>query len=113
MKINRGMVVEVQLDPIRGHEQSGTRPSIVVSDSVIIADQRYELVAIVPLTTRRLTGVLYPKLAPGPTGLRFASFAMTDQIRSIDKERIVRILGEVPTNSMRHVEEGIRQFLGL
>ena len=50
MKLGRGAVVVVELDPTIGHEQRGVRPCIVVSDPDITSDQRYPLVCVVPIT---------------------------------------------------------------
>ena len=50
MKLGRGAVVVVELDPTLGHEQHGVRPCIVVSDPDVIGDQRFPLVCVVPVT---------------------------------------------------------------
>ena len=43
MKLGRGSVVLVELDPTVGHEQQGVRPCVVVSDPDVISDQRFPL----------------------------------------------------------------------
>jgi len=43
VKLGRGAVVIVELYPTIGHEQSGVRPCIVVSDPDVIRDQRFPL----------------------------------------------------------------------
>jgi mRNA-degrading endonuclease toxin of MazEF toxin-antitoxin module len=48
--LERGTVVLVELDLTRGHEQRGVRPRIAVSDSAVKADQRFPLIAVVPVT---------------------------------------------------------------
>src|SRR2546425_11153729 len=83
MRIERGSIVLMGLDPTRGHEQRGTRPCVIVSDSDVTADQRFPLVAVVPISTRAGEGALYPPLSPGKSGLRKGSFALVDQIRSV------------------------------
>ena len=50
MRLERGTLVLISLDPTRGHEQRGTRPCVVVSDAEISADQRYPLIAVVPVS---------------------------------------------------------------
>ena len=50
MKVARGTVVVVELDPVVGHEQHGVRPCMVVSDPAVNADQRFPLIAVTPLT---------------------------------------------------------------
>lgn len=51
------------------------------------ADQRLPLIAVVPVTGTPGEGALYPQLSPGASGLTKASYALIDQLRSIDKRR--------------------------
>lgn len=113
VKLDRGTVVLVALDPIRGHEHRGTRPCAVVSDADIASDQRYPLVAVVPISATAGEGALYPPLAPGRSGLRKTSFALVDQIRSVDKRRIERVFGKLSPTEIAAIDEGLTLFLGL
>lgn len=113
VKLSRGTVALVGLDPTRGHEQRGTRPCVIVSDAEVIADQRFPLVAVVPISTAAGEGALYPPLSPGSSGLRRASFALVDQIRSVDKRRIQRVFGSVSQSEITAIDEGLALFLGL
>jgi mRNA interferase MazF len=83
VKLGRGSIVVVELDPTFGHEQRGVRPCIVVSDPDVISDQRFPLVCVVPVTGTPGEGLLYPSLAPGQSGLAKKSFPLTDHLRSI------------------------------
>ncbi|HEV8118377.1 MAG TPA: type II toxin-antitoxin system PemK/MazF family toxin [Thermoanaerobaculia bacterium] len=49
MKLERGTIALVGLDPTAGQEQRGSRPCVIVSDPDVIADQRSGLVAVVPV----------------------------------------------------------------
>src|SRR5207244_8929640 len=82
MRIERGSIVLVGLDPTHGHEQRGTRPCVIVSDSDVSADQRFPLVAVVPISTRAGEGALYPPLSAGTSGLRKSSFALVEDRKS-------------------------------
>jgi mRNA interferase MazF len=113
VRLERGTVVLVTLDPTVGHEQRGVRPGIVVSDPEVIADQRYPLVAIVPITGTAGEGALYPILQPGRSGLAKTSYALIDHLRSVDKRRIRRVFGVVSTSEVDALDEGLALFLGL
>lgn len=113
MKIDRGTVVVVELDPTVGHEQAGMRPCVAVSDPSINADQRFPLIAVVPVTGTAGVGALYPPLSPGPSGLSKTSYALVDHFRSIDKRRIRRIFGPVSSSELASIDEGLELFLGL
>lgn len=113
MKLARGAIVWVDLDPTRGHEQRGVRPCVVVSSADVAAQQRYPLVCVVPITGTPGEGALYPRLAPGPSGLRRPSFALVDQLRSVDKARVRRAFGPVAADELEAIEIGLRLYLGL
>lgn len=113
MKVDRGTVVLVELDPTVGHEQRGVRPCIAVSDPAVNTDQRFPLIAIVPVTGTAGEGSLYPALAPGKSGLTKTSYALLDHLRSIDKRRIRRVFGRVADDELAAIDQGLRLFLGL
>jgi mRNA interferase MazF len=113
VRLGRGAVVVVELDPTIGHEQHGVRPCVVVSDPDVISDQRFPLVCVVPVTGTPGEGLLYPPLAPGQSGLAKKSFALIDQLRSIDKRRIRRVFGELAREEITAIDEGLAVFLGL
>jgi mRNA interferase MazF len=111
--LERGTVVLVELDPTVGHEQRGVRPCVAVSDPAINADQRFPLIAVVPITGTPGVGALYPSLAPAANGLRKPSCALVDHLRSIDKRRIRRIYGLVSAAELARIDQGLELFLGL
>lgn len=113
MKLGRGAVVLVDLDPTLGHEQRGVRPCVVVSDPEVIRDQRFPLVCVVPVTGTLGEGLLYPVLAPGPSGLAKTSFALIDHLRSIDKRRVRRVFGDLERGEIAAIDEGLAVFLGI
>ena len=113
MTLDRGTVVLLALDPTIGHEQRGVRPCIVISDPQVIADQRFPLIAIVPVTGTPGEGALYPLLQPGRSGLAKTSYALIDHLRSADKRRIHRVFGVVSTREIEALDDGLALFLGL
>lgn len=113
MRVGRGSVVVVELDPTFGHEQRSVRPCVVVSDPDVIGDQHFPLVCVVPITGTPGEGLLYPPLEPGRSGLAKTSFALIDQLRSIDKRRIRRVFGDLAREEIAAIDEGLTLFLGL
>jgi mRNA interferase MazF len=111
--MKRGAVVLVELDPTIGHEQRGLRPCVAVSDPAVNADQRFPLIAVVPVTGTRGDGALYPQLSPGKSGLTKTSYALIDHLRSIDKRRIRRLFGCVANDELAAIDQGLELFLGL
>ena len=113
MRLDRGTIVLVTLDPTLGHEQKGARPCLVVTDSEVTEDQRFPMVCVVPITKTRGEGALYPSLAPGRSGLRVSSYALVDQVRAVDKRRIAKFFGQVSAEELTAIDEGLRLLLGL
>ena len=113
MNLARGRIVVVALDPTRGHEQRGLRPCVVVSSSSVTNDQRYGLVAVVPVTSTPGEGLLYPKISPRSSGLRRNSWALVDQVRSVDKRRVSGVHGAVAPEELAAIDEALQAFLGL
>lgn len=113
MKLDRGTVVLLDLDPAVGHEQRGVRPCVVVSDPDVISDQRFPLVCVVPVTGTRGEGALYPTLQAGSSGLSKTSYALIDHLRAVDKRRVRRVFAQLPRPERDAVDEGLALFLGL
>jgi mRNA interferase MazF len=95
MMIKRGEIWLAELNPIRGSEQAGTRPVLILQNDSINKFTRTFLA--IPLTTnlRRAplpTCVLLPE---GEGGLTANSVALCHQLRVLDKSRLIRRLGVV------------------
>ena len=110
--LGRGTLVLLDLEPSLGHEQRGVRPCIVVSDPDVIADQRFPLICVVPVTGTPGIGALYPELGVGPSGLTKTSYALIDHLRAVDKRRIKRVYGPLRGDELAAIDEGLALFLG-
>jgi len=113
MPIERGDVFYVNLDPTKGSEQAGTRPVLVIQNNV--GNEYAPTVIIAPLTTKAFTK-RYPtnvNVSRGTAGLPTDSTVLLSQIRTIDKSRLERNVGHLPSALMRQVDEAIRISLGL
>jgi len=108
--VRRGDVVLVNLDPTVGVEIKKTRPAIVVSNDSI--NQFSQLVVVVPLTKN--TAHLSPSHVVIPKGsarLAFASKVVTEQIKAVDKQRIVKRLGSLTPSLLAEVERALKNTL--
>ena len=92
--INTGDVWLAALDPTVGSEVQKTRPCVVVSPMEMNAHLR--TVIVVPMTTgSRPAGFRVPLSFQGKTGLM-----LLDQIRTLDKSRLVKKLGKVQKTTL-------------
>ena len=111
--MKRGTVILVSLGATVGHEQRGARPCVVVTDPAVIEDQRFPMLAVAPLTGTPGEGALYPILHPGESGLVKPSWALIDQLRTIDKRRVIRVFGVISPDELAAIDDGLQLFLGL
>jgi mRNA interferase MazF len=91
-----------QLDPTEGHEQAGTRPVVVVSRGAFNASG-WRLCLCVPLSTRDRGSPLHVAIEPPEGGVRATSFALVDQIRSLDSSRLLDKWGAVDRDTLRRI----------
>ena len=108
----RGDVWLADLNPVRGHEQAGKRPVLILSVNEFNQGPA-GLVIVLPLTTRDRGIPFHIPLVPPEGGVKQTSFAMCDAIRSISRERLNEYWGVVRLKTMREVEDKISILLGL
>jgi mRNA interferase MazF len=111
--VDRGTIVLVDVDLPVAHARRNARPCVAVSDPAVNADQRFPLIAVVPVTATPGEGALYPALSAGKSGLTKASYALIDHVRSIDKRRIRRVFGRISMTELAALDQGLELFLGL
>jgi mRNA interferase MazF len=110
--IHPGEVWLADLDPTVGHEQGGRRPVVVVS-STGFNKLPIDMAIVVPLTGQDRGLVTQPGIASARSGLRKASFARSEDVRSIDTARLARRLGEVSAAEITAIRAVLRHFLDL
>lgn len=110
----RGEIYLVELDPTRGHEIQKTRPAVIIQNDV---SNQYSPIAIVAALSSQFADPPYPREVPispgGKTGLSEPSAAILNQIRSIDRVRLVKRIGQVDAPTMRRIDRALKISLGL
>ncbi len=102
--MSRGEVHLVRLDPTRGSEIRKTRPCLVVSPDELNA--HLQTVVIAPMTT---SGRAYP----WRIRCRFqnrSGYVVLDQLRTVDRERLVKRLGVLPSAALSEVLGGLQEM---
>lgn len=108
----RGEVWLAQLDPVRGHEQAGTRPVLVISDDLFNRGPAGLVIAL-PITSRLRPIPSHVRISPPQGGLAVESAALCEAVRSISKERLLKRFGLVSGETMEMVEDRLRILLRL
>ena len=109
MDYKRGQIYRVNLEPTRGSEQQGiARPCLIFSITPLNAKLRQ--VGVVPLST---SAKVLPPVVVGVPSAGPDSVALCQQVRTIDKLRIGKYLGEISATDMTAFEGAVRQVYGL
>ena len=99
----------VELAPVRGSEQDGTRPCLVVSPDEMNATLPVSIV--VPLTTRERKYPTRVELASTVAHTGKVSYAIVDQIRTVSHGRFKTLIGSIESKEIQAVKDVIRQTL--
>jgi len=115
--MKRGEIRIVNLDPVVGAEASRTRPAVIVSNdgaNTTAARLGRGVVTIVPLTSNTERVYAFQVLLTrADTGLKSDSKAQAEQVRSVAAQRIGRLIGELPFDSLDQLDEALRLHLAL
>lgn len=108
----RGEIFLVSLDPTIGSEINKTRPALVISNDI---NNKYSsTVTVIPITSKVEKVFPFEVLfLPGQSGLLKESKAKCNQIRTIDKRRLIKPLGEISIETIQQVEDALRLHLGM
>ena len=125
MMVKRGEIYWVEFDPVKGSEQGGLRPALVVQQDI---GNQYSPTTVVVAITRTLPPRRYPFIVvvePEESGLPTRSTIKCSQIATIQKdepgsrlrpwpgEHEVRPVGRLSTQKMAEVNRALRYNLGL
>jgi mRNA interferase MazF len=111
--IKRGDVVLCDLNPTIGTEQAGVRPVIILQIDRANAASPHTVIA--PFTTK-IRRALLPSHVFVPTGvggLTQDSVILCEQIRVIDKRRLIKVLGHLEQPHMDAIAEAVWTILGV
>ena len=109
----RGEVFLVNFDPTVGAEIKKIRPAIVIQNDEA---NRLSPITIIAAITSKFDDELYPTevwIRSGEAGLKQDSVIVLDQIRSIDRQRILKKLGKVSEMTLKRTNQAIKVSLGL
>jgi len=108
----RGEVWMVGLDPTKGHEQRGKRPALVISTNRLNRSAA-GLLVVLPMTSKNKGVPLHICIEKPEGGVTTTSYAMTEMVRSISKERLGKRMGSVSNTTMNEVDDRLRILLDL
>jgi mRNA interferase MazF len=109
----RGEIWTADLNPVRGHEQAGQRPVLIVSTDQLNHGPA-GVVFVVPLTRTARTNPFFVPIVPPEGGVRRPSYAICTALRSISVERLGGApWGAVSATTLAIVGDRLRMLLEL
>ena len=110
--IKRGEIHLVSFDPTVGHEIQKTRPALIIQNDI---GNQYSLLTIVAAITSKVSSVPVEVVVDSTqsSGLEVRSAIRLDQIRTVDRQRLIRRLGSVDAATLQKVDQAIRISLAL
>ncbi len=109
-RILRGEIRWADLNPVRGREQAGLRPILVLSHDVF--NERSATVIAVALTSREPRAGFPLTLESNARGLPKRSWIRISQVRTLSVERIGRRLARASEEEVDRVVEGLSEIIG-
>ena len=107
--MKRGEVYDARLDPVEGSEQRGSRPVVIISRDAI--NESSPVVSAAPCTIYRAGRRIYPSqvLIKAPEGgLDADSVFLGEQVRVLDKKRLLCRRGELNPKTIARINEALR-----
>ena len=108
-RILRGEIRWADLNPVRGHEQAGDRPVLVLSHDVF--NERSGTVIAMALTSQEPRAGLPLTMEIKAAGLPKRSWVKISQIRTLSTERIGRRLARVSDEDLADIVEGLNEII--
>lgn len=109
----RGDIYLADLSPFCGSEQGGVRPVVVIQNNTGNKHAPTLVVATITAKTRKKTKQPTHYLIRNNPALSRPSLVLLEQLRTIDKQRIIKYLGKVTRKEMRGVDAALRVSLDL
>jgi len=113
MSVRRGDIYFADLSPVVGSEQGGIRPVLIVQNNV---GNRHSPTVIAAAITSQINKARLPthiELSGQSFGLTRDSVVLLEQIRTIDKRRLLERMGKLDEGVMNRVDEALAVSFGL
>jgi mRNA interferase MazF len=109
-RILRGDIVWADFNPVRGREQAGQRPVVVISQDVL--NERSGTVVAVALTSQPQKAGFPLTIELSRPGLPKKSWVKISQIRTLSVERLGQKIGRLSAEELSLIVEGLNEIIG-
>lgn len=112
-QVKRGEIYNANLDPVKGSEQGGVRPVLVMNNNRDYRKSTTIIVLPISSRTNKKNFVKNHVRIKGIKGLPEDSIILTEQVRTIDKERLINYMGKIDKRSLIKAEKALIRALRL
>ena len=110
-EIKRNEIYYADLNLVKGSEQGGIRPVLVIQ--IDTGNKHSPMTIVAAITSKEEKAKLPTHVEVGSCGVERKSLALLEQIRTIDKSRIIKYVGELDGATVKEINEAISISLGL
>ncbi|WOK07553.1 type II toxin-antitoxin system PemK/MazF family toxin [Imperialibacter roseus] len=108
--MRQGEIWNANLDPVKGSEQAGYRPVVIISGNLL--NTHLPIAIVIPLTSKIKSYKGNPILVPDDkNGLKSISEMLIFHIRSISKDRLIEKLGEIDQSTVQESVKTLNDIL--
>lgn len=111
--IERGEIYLADLNPAIGSEQSGIRPVLIIQNDVGNCYSHTTIVASITSDIRHKSNLPTHVFIKAREGLNQNSIVLLEQIRTIDKKRLIRKLGILKYSEMKRIDYHLLVSMGI
>ena len=108
-RILRGEIRWADLNPVRGHEQAGLRPVLILSHDIF--NERSGTVIAVAITSQPQKAGFPLTIELKSPNLPKKSWLKISQIRTLSVERIGKVIGKASLEELNHAIEGLNEII--
>jgi mRNA interferase MazF len=110
--VKRGEMYFADLNPIIGSEQGGVRPVLIIQND---AGNRHSPTVVVAAITSKTKKSVLPThyTLPVESGLEVSSIVLLEQVRTIDKLRLERYIGQLDEATMKGIDCALAVSMGI
>ena len=104
-EVKKGQIFLADLNPVQGSEQGGVRPVVVIQNNI---GNKFSPTVIVAAITGKLKKDIPTHVKLNSLGLAKGSTVLLEQIRTIDKSRLIERIGKTTDEELKIIEEALR-----
>jgi len=110
MKIKQGYIYTADLTPVKGSEQSGKHPVVVISGNTMNSTMSVCIVCPITAQVKQYYGCV-PLIKSKSNGLKSDSEALTFQVRTVSQSRLIKEIGKITPIQLQDTHSGLSKVL--